>query len=153
MADALTWVPICHNHEIVCSLIEGAIVGTVDQSEVEANEELLCEHVCLENEEWVQAAKLEPMHVVDMGEAQEADAVLATCQKWLRVCRDTPPQKRNALLKKCLASQADMEEGHALFCTCNSLVLSMGLLYISTTPKGEVEGVLAFLVPTSVQQH
>ena len=28
------------------------------------------------------------------------------------------------------------------------LVLSKGLLYISTTPKGEVEGVLAFLVPT-----
>ena len=31
----------------------------------------------------------------------------------------------------------------------NSLVLSKGLLYISTMPKGEVEGVLAFLVPTS----
>ena len=31
----------------------------------------------------------------------------------------------------------------------NSLVLSKGLLYISTMPKGEVKGVLAFLVPTS----
>ena len=41
-----------------------------------------------------------------------------------------------------------MEEGHALFHVCNSLVLSKGLLYVSTTPKGEVEGVLAFLVPT-----
>ena len=29
------------------------------------------------------------------------------------------------------------------------MVLSEGLLYISTTPKGEVEGVLAFLVPSS----
>ena len=33
----------------------------------------------------------------------------------------------------------------------NSLVLSKGLLYINTTPKGEAEGVLAFLIPTS--QH
>ena len=41
-----------------------------------------------------------------------------------------------------------MEEGHALFHLCNSLVLSKGLLYISTMPKGEVEGVLAFLVRT-----
>ena len=41
-----------------------------------------------------------------------------------------------------------MEEGHALFHMCNSLVLSKGLLYVSTMPKGEVEGVLAFLVPT-----
>ena len=42
----------------------------------------------------------------------------------------------------------DMEEGHAPFCMHNSLVLSKGLLYVSTTPKEEVEGVLAFLVPT-----
>ena len=44
-----------------------------------------------------------------------------------------------------------MEEGHALFYICNSLLLSKELLYISTMPRGEVEGVLAFLVPSS--QH
>ena len=54
-------------------------------------------------------------------------------------------------MKKYLGNQADTEEGHSLFHVCNSLVLSKGLLYISTMPKGEVEGVLAFLVPTS--QH
>ena len=42
-----------------------------------------------------------------------------------------------------------MEDGCALLCMCNSLILSKGLLYISTPPKGEVEGVLAFLVPIS----
>ena len=41
-----------------------------------------------------------------------------------------------------------MEEGHPLFHLHNSLGLSKGLLYVSTTPKGEVEGVLACLVPT-----
>ena len=55
------------------------------------------------------------------------------------------------MLKKYLGSQADMEEDHTLFHVCNSLVLSKGLLYISTTPKGELAGVLAFLVPSS--QH
>ena len=29
-ADALSWVPVHHNCETVCSLMEGAIVGTVD---------------------------------------------------------------------------------------------------------------------------
>ena len=48
--DALSQVPIHHNHETVRSLMEGTIVCTVDQSEVDTNEELLCEHVCLENE-------------------------------------------------------------------------------------------------------
>ena len=50
----------------------------------------------------MQAAELAPMHVVDWGEAQEVDAALAACQKWLRAHRDTPPQKRDALLKKYL---------------------------------------------------
>ena len=35
-----------------------------------------------------------------------------------------------------------------LFCMCNSLTLSNDLLYLSITPKGELEGVLAFLVPS-----
>ena len=87
--------------------------------------------------------------MVDWGEAQEVDAVLAACRKWLKACKDTQPQKRDALLKKYLGNQVDTEEGHALFCVCNSLILSKGLLCISTMPKGEVEGVLAFLVPSS----
>ena len=64
VADALSRVPICHNCETVHSLFEGAIIGAVDWSEVEANEELLCEHVCLQDEVRVQAAKLAPMHMV-----------------------------------------------------------------------------------------
>ena len=47
--DTLSQVPICHNHETVRSLMEGAMVGAADRSEAEANEELLCEHVWLEN--------------------------------------------------------------------------------------------------------
>ena len=74
--------------------------------------------------------------------------MLAAYRKWLQTRKDTPPQKRDVLLKKYLGSQLDMEEGHALFHMCNSLVLSKALLYIITTPKGEVEGVLAFIVPT-----
>ena len=123
-ADALSQVPIHHNRETVCSLLEGANIGAVDQSEVEANAELLCEHVHLEDEVRVQVAKLAPMHVVDWEEAQEADTVLPACRKWLKACKDTPPQKRDALLKKYLGNQVDTEEGHALFHMCNSLVLS-----------------------------
>ena len=42
VANALSQVPINHNHETVWSLLEGAIVGAMDQSEARANEELLC---------------------------------------------------------------------------------------------------------------
>ena len=68
----------------VCSLLEGAIIGAADWSEAKANKALLCEHVCLEDEVRVQAAKLAPMHVVNWEDAQEADAVLAAHRKWLK---------------------------------------------------------------------
>ena len=93
--------------------------------------------------------KLVLMHVIDWHEAQEEDRVLVACIKWLRTHKDTPKEKQDAQLKKCLGDLVDIEEGHALFCMCHSLTLSKELLYPSMTPKGELEGVLAFLVPTS----
>ena len=135
-ADALSWVPICHDCKTVQSLLEGVIVGAADRGEAEASEELLCECMCLENKACVQAAKLTPMHIVDWREAQEADAVLAACRRWLCTCKDTPFPKRDALLKKYLGDNVDTKEWHALFHVHNSLVLRKGLLYVSTMPKG-----------------
>ena len=44
VVDALSQVPICHNHETVKSLLEGAVKGTADCCEVEASEALLMKH-------------------------------------------------------------------------------------------------------------
>ena len=49
-ADTLSWVPVKHDHVTVQSLLEGAIIGAADRSEAEANESLLCKHVCLAEE-------------------------------------------------------------------------------------------------------
>ena len=143
--DALSQVPICHNRETVCSLLEGTVIGTVEWSEVEANEELLCEHVHLEDEVRVQAAKLVPMHEVDWGEAQETDVVLATCRKWLKAHKDTPPKKRDALLKKYLGNQVDMEEGCTLFHVHNSLVLNKGTVVYQYNAQGGGRGGVGLL--------
>ena len=148
-ADALSRAPISYDCATVRLLLEGSIIGAADWSKAEANKALLCEHVCLVDEVRVQAAKLAPIHVVNWEDAQEADAALAACRKWLKAHKDTLAEKRDALLRKYLGSQADTEEGHALFHVCNSLVLSKGLLDISTMPKGELAGVLAFLVLSS----
>ena len=129
-ADALSWVLVCHGHEMVKSLLKGALTGALDRGDAEAGKELLCEHVCLENEAHIKVAKLVPMHVVDWGEAQEADAVLAACHQWLKTHKDTPLPKRDALLKWYLGCHAEMEEGCALFHVWNSLVLNKGVMYI-----------------------
>ena len=149
--DALSWVPISHSRETIQSLLQGAIVGAANRGEVRASEELLEEHEHLSQEARVQAAKLAPMHIIDWAEAQEADATLAACHKWLCLRRDMLLPKRDALFKKCLGTEAETEQGKTLFHICNSLVLNKGLMYMSKTPKGETEGVLAFVVP--VGQH
>ena len=76
-ADALSWVPISHSQETVQSLLEGAIIGAANRGKAKASKELLEEHEHLSQEARAQAAKLEPMHIVDWEEAQEADATLA----------------------------------------------------------------------------
>ena len=116
-------------------------MGATHRGKAEASKELLCEHVCLENEACIQAAKLALMHVLDWGEAQEVDIVLATCRRWLHTHKDTPFLRRDALLKKYLGDNVNTEEAHALFHTCNSIVLSKELLYVSTMPEGEAEGI------------
>ena len=87
------------------------------------------------------------MHIIDWKEAQEADSALATCHKWLHLRKDMPLPWQVTLLKECLRAEAEMEQGKMFFHIHNSLILNKGLMYMSTTPKGETEGVLAFVVP------
>ena len=148
-ADALSQVPISHSQQTVQSLLEGVIVGASDRGEAEANKGLLEEHEHLSWEARVQAAKLELMHIVDWEQAQEVDVALAGCCKWLHLRKGMPPPKRDALLKECLGAKAETEQGKMFFRICNSLVLNKGVMYVNMTPKGETEGVLAFIIPVA----
>ena len=109
--DALSRVPISHSRETIQSPLEGAIVGAADRGEAKASKELLEEHEHLSQEARVQAAKLAPMHIVDWEEAQEADAALATCHKWLCLRNDTPLPRWDTFLKEYLGAEAESEQG------------------------------------------
>ena len=91
------------------------------------------------------------MYIIDWEEAQEADTALASCHKWLHLRKDTLLPRWDAFLKECLGAEVGTEQGKMFFYIHNSLVLNKGLMYVSTTLKGETEGVLAFVVP--VGQH
>ena len=91
------------------------------------------------------------MHIVDWEQTQEVDVALAGCRKWLCLRKGMPPPRRDTLLKECLGVEAETEQGKMLFHICNSLILNKGLMYVNTTPKGETEGVLVFVIP--VAQH
>ena len=89
------------------------------------------------------------MHVTDWDEAQHEDALLATCHKWLSMKKNVIPQKRDALLKECMSEHLSSKEGKALYHVRNNLTMRKGLMYVNTTPKGETEGLLAFVVPST----
>ena len=145
--DALSRVPISHSWETIQSLLEGAIVGVANRGEAKTSEELLEEHEHLSQEARVQAAKLAPVHIIDWEEAQEADAALAACCKWLHLRKDMPLPRQDTFLKECLGAEAEMEQGKMFFHIRNSLVLNKSLVYASTTLRDETEGVLTFVIP------
>ena len=89
------------------------------------------------------------MHMTNWEEAQGEDALLDTCHKWMRTKKDVPPQKRDATLRTCMGNHSDSEEGKALLHNRNSFTMKKGILYVNIMPKGETEGLLAFVVPTT----
>ena len=101
----------------------------------------------LDNKAQARALKLAPMHVTDWEEAQGEDVLLAACCKWLSMKKNVIPHKRDALLKECMREHLTSEEGKALYRVRNNLTMRKGLMYVNITPKGETEGLLAFIVP------
>ena len=146
VADALSRIPIQHDHRTVKSLMEGVVMGTSSRCEAQASDALRKEHEWLGEEACLQAVKLAPMHVVDWAESQDSDPMLAACKKWLRMCKEIPSPKRDTLLHELLGQHME-GEGHMLFRVRNSLILNKDLLHLNMTPKGEAEGMAAFVVP------
>ena len=103
----------------------------------------------LDNEAQARTLKLASMHITNWEEAQCEDTLLAACHKWLSMKRSITPQKRDALLKECMGEHSTSEEGKALFHVRNNLTMRKGLMYVNIMPKGETEGLLAFVVPSA----
>ena len=77
------------------------------------------------------------------------DVLLAACHKWMSTKKSVTPQRRDALLKTCMGEHSTSEEGKVLFHVRNNLTIRKGLLYVNIMPKGETEGLLAFVVPSA----
>ena len=129
------------------SLMERAVMGALSRCEAQVSDALRKEHEWLREEACLQAMKLAPMHMVDWVELQDSDPMLAACKKWLRMHKEISSPKRDTLLRELLGQHME-GKGHMLFRVRNSLILNKDLLYLNMTPKGEAEGMVAFVVPT-----
>ena len=148
-ADVLSQVPVRHGKDTVQSLLEGAVTDITERGEVLISCPLRVEHDRLDEESQARTLKLAPMHMTNWEEAQGVDMLLTACRKWMSTTMDVPLQKRDALLRTCMGKRSDSEEGKALFRIRNSFTMKKGMLYVNITPKGETEGLLAFLVSSA----
>ena len=147
VANALSCIPIRHDHRTMKSLMKGAVMDASSRCKAQASDALRKDHEWLGEEVRLQAAKLAPMHMVDWVESQDSDSLLAACKKWLRMWREVLSPKKDTLLCELLGRHME-GEGCILFRVQNSLILDKDLLYLNMTPKGEAESVAAFVVST-----
>ena len=80
------------------------------------------------------------MHVTDWARAQKEDPELDAVLQWLS-------SKKKADLKTLLGECVKSEEGQMVWRNCQNFVSLQGTLYLCSTPKGEDEDLLLFMVP------
>ena len=140
VADALSRITTCLGLEAMQSILDGATLGAAWRAEgddlamVEGNQEIEKE-VCVTT-----GQVLVEMHVTNWATAQREDPKLDAVLHWL----DT---KKKIDLRTLLAEHASSEEGQIVWRNCQNFVVLQNALYLHSTPKGENEDLLLFIVP------
>ena len=80
------------------------------------------------------------MHITDWATAQKEDPELNAVLQWLETKKKADLR---ALLGECIMS----EEGQMVWRNCQNFTSLQGALYLCSTPKGEDEDLLLFVVP------
>ena len=80
------------------------------------------------------------MHVTDWARAQKEDPELDAVLQWLS-------SKKKADLKTLLGECVKSKEGQMVWRNCQNFMSLQGTLYLCSTPKGEDEDLLLFMVP------
>ena len=140
MADALSQVTTCLQTEAIQAILDGAAIGTSQQAESERpavieNNQLLEQEVCVATRRVVVE-----MHVTDWAVAQKEDPKLDTVLQWLGSRKKADLRR---LLRECITS----EEGQMVWRNCQNFISLQGAFYLCSTPKGEDEDLLLFMVP------
>ena len=118
----------------------GVAVGTSRQAERERpaiikNDQLLEQEICVAT-----GPAVVEMHVTDWAVAQKKGPELDTVLQWLGFRKE--PDLRT-LLGECIMSKG----GQMVWRNCQNFISLQGALYLCSTPKGEDEDLLLFVVP------
>ena len=144
MAHALSWVTTCLQPEAVQAILDGVAIGTSQRVERESLA-VIKNNQRLEQEVRVTTGRvLVEMHVTDWAAAQKEDPVLDAVLQWLG-------SRKKADLRTLLGECIMSKEGWMVWRNCQNFISLQGTLYLCSTPKGEDEDLLLFMVPKAHQ--
>ena len=126
------------------SLLDGATLGATQRAEgddpavVEGDQEIEKE-VCVAT-----GQVLVEMHVTNWATAQREDPKLDAVLHWLEI-------KKKIDLRTLLGEHASSEEGQIVWRNCQNFMVLQDAFYLCSTPNGENEDLLLFIVPKAHQ--
>ena len=140
VADTLSQITTHLGPEVVQVILDGATIGAPQRAEgedpavIEGDQQKGKEvHVTAG---WV----LVEMHVTNWAAAQKEDPKLAVVLQWLE-------SKKKTDLRTLLGEHMSSKEGQMIWRNHQNLTTLWGTLYLCSTPKGENEDLLLFVVP------
>ena len=126
--------------EAVQAVLHGAAVGASQRAERE-NPAIIKNDQQLEQEVWVTTGWIQvEMHITNWAAAQKEDPELNAVLHWLET-------KKKAVLKTLLGECIMSKDGLMVWRNCQNFTSLQGTLYLCSTPKGEDEDLLLFIVP------
>ena len=139
VADVLSQITTHLSPEAMQSVLDGITLGAMQWAEGDDPAVVKADHniekeVCVAN-----GQVLVEMHVTNWATAQRKDPVLDAVLHWLEA-------KKKTDLRTLLREHASSEEGQMVWRNCQNFTVSQDALYLHSTPKGENEGLLLFVV-------
>ena len=139
VADVLSWITTRLGPEAMQAILDGATIGASQRGE-EENPAVIKGDKQREKEVQVTTGwVLVEMHVTNWVAAQKEDPELYAVLQWLE-------SKKKTDLRTLLGEHTLSEEGQMVWRNCQNFTTLQGTLYLHSTPKGENEDLLLFVM-------
>ena len=144
VADILSWITTCLGLEAMYSILERVTLGATQRVEGDLPAVVEGDHN-IEKEVHVAAGwVLVEMHVTNWAAPQSKDPELDAVLHWLEA-------KKKIDLRTLLGEHAFSEEGQMVWRNWQNFMVLQDALYLCSTPKGENEDLLLFVVSKAHQ--
>ena len=140
VADVLSQITTHLGPEAVQAILDGATIGAPQRAEGEDPAAVKGDQQKVKEVRVAAGRVLVEMEVTDWATAQKEDPKLNAVLQWLESKKKTDLR---TLLGECVLSK----EGQTIWRNCQNFTTLQGTLYLCSTPKGENEDLLLFIVP------